>query len=202
MIASRSIALLPVLLTAALAIFAPSSLRAGDDSKTKGDKAVPPALNFTMKSITGQDVNLAQYQGKVVMMVNVASQCGYTPQYKGLEALYKKYGDKGFVILGFPANNFGQQEPGTDAEIKTFCESKFAVTFPMFSKISVKGDDQASLYKFLTDKQTDPQFPGDVKWNFEKFLISRDGRIVHRFASKVKPDSEELVKAVETELAK
>jgi glutathione peroxidase len=202
MTASRSIALMLVLFSAALAMFATSSLRAGNGSPNNGDKSVPPALNFTMKSITGQDVNLSQYQGKVVMMVNVASQCGYTPQYKGLEALYKKYSDKGFVILGFPANNFGQQEPGTDAEIKTFCESKFDVTFPMFSKISVKGDEQSPLYKFLTDKQTDPQFPGDVKWNFEKFLIGRDGRIVNRFASKVKPDGDELVKSVETELAK
>src|SRR3954471_2225410 len=179
-----------------------AGVQSASSAANPGDKKVPASLSFTMNDIAGKPVDLAQYQGKVVMIVNVASQCGYTPQYKGLEALYKKYSDKGFVILGFPANNFGQQEPGTDAEIKTFCESKFDVTFPMFSKISVKGTDQSPLYKFLTDKQTDPQFPGDVKWNFEKFLIGRDGRIVNRFASKVKPDGDELVKSVETELAK
>jgi glutathione peroxidase len=159
-------------------------------------------LNFTMKSLDGQDVNLSKYQGKVVLMVNVASKCGYTPQYKDLEALYEKYKDKGLVILGFPANDFGHQEPGSDSQIKEFCTANYGVTFDMFSKVVVKGSDKAPLYQYLTDEKTDPKFPGEIKWNFEKFLISRDGQIAARFRSAVKPMSEEVVKAVEAELAK
>jgi glutathione peroxidase len=181
-----------------------AALHASDEagaSKTD-DKAVPPTLNFTMKSLSGQDVNLSKYQGKVVMIVNTASKCGYTPQYKDLEALYRKYQDKGFVILGFPANDFGHQEPGTDQEIAQFCHDKFDVTFDMFSKISVKGSEKAPLYKLLTESATDPKFPGEIKWNFEKFLIAKDGTIVARYPSKVKPLSDEVVSAVEAELAK
>jgi len=163
---------------------------------------MPPVLNFSMKSLAGQDVNLEKYKGKVVMIVNTASKCGYTPQYKDLEALYRKYKDKGLVILGFPADNFGHQEPGSDEQIAAFCHDKYDVTFDMFSKISVKGDDQAPLYQFLTEEKTDPKFPGEVKWNFEKFLIGKDGTIIARYRSKVKPSSEEVVKAVEAELAK
>jgi glutathione peroxidase len=173
----------------------------GDETK-KGDKPVPGALNFTMKSLDGNDVKLDQYQGKVILMVNTASKCGFTPQYKDLEALYKKYEDKGFVILGFPANNFAHQEPGTDKQIAEFCTANYGVTFPMFSKIDVLGPDKAPLYQFLTESSTDPQFPGEVKWNFEKFLISRDGQIVGRFLSPVKPSSDAIVSAVEKELAK
>jgi glutathione peroxidase len=169
---------------------------------TGEDKPVPPVLNFTLKSIDGQDVNLAQYQGKVVMMVNVASKCGFTPQYKDLEKLYKKYESKGFVILGFPANDFGHQEPGTDAEIKGFCTSKFGVTFPMFSKVVVTGEQKTPLYAYLTGDKTDPSFPGEIEWNFEKFLIAKDGKIVNRFKSPVKPRSEQVVKAIEAELSK
>src|SRR5258706_4805045 len=135
------------------------------------DKQASGPLQYTVKDIDGKDVNLSQYQGKVVMIVNVASRCGNTPQYKQLEELHKKYADKGLVILGFPANEFGKQEPGTDAQIKEFCTSKYNVDFPMFSKIVVKGDGQADLYKNLTSKETDPRFAGDITWNFEKFLI-------------------------------
>jgi glutathione peroxidase len=166
------------------------------------DKNVPPVLNFTMKSLDGQDVNLSKYQGKVVLMVNTASKCGYTPQYKDLEALYEKYKDKGLVILGFPANDFGHQEPGSDSQIKEFCQANYGVTFDMFSKIVVKGSDKAPLYQYLTEEKTDPKFPGEIKWNFEKFLISRDGQIIARYRSAVKPMSDEVVKAVEAELGK
>src|SRR5713226_7629062 len=125
---------------------------------------------FTLPSIDGVPAPLAAYKGKTVLIVNVASQCGYTPQYTGLEALYKKYKNQGFVILGFPANNFGAQEPGTNEEIKTFCTRKYSVTFPMYAKISVKGDDQAPRYQYLT-KEADPTHTGDIKWNFTKFLV-------------------------------
>lgn len=149
---------------------------------------------FTMKSIDGKPAPLAAYKGKVVLAVNVASQCGYTPQYAGLESLYKKYKDKGLVVAGFPANNFGSQEPGTNDEIKTFCDRNYKVTFPMFSKISVKGADQAPLYQYLTQKG------GEVKWNFAKFLIGKDGRVIKKFDSGVEPTSEELTKAIEAAL--
>jgi glutathione peroxidase len=156
-------------------------------------------LSGSMKKIDGTSVDLAGYKGKVVLVVNVASRCGYTPQYKGLQALYDKYKDKGLVVLGFPANEFGGQEPGTDAEIATFCSSKYGVTFDMFSKIVVKGPGISPLYKTLTEK-ADPA--GDVKWNFEKFLIGRDGRIIGRYATRVSPDDGGLVQAIEAELAK
>jgi glutathione peroxidase len=156
--------------------------------------------DFTMKSIDGQKVNLADFRGKVVLIVNVASRCGFTPQYEGLEKIYNKYNAQGFVILGFPANNFMSQEPGTDEEIKTFCSAKYNVTFPMFSKISVKGSDIHPLYKFLTDKSSDPEFAGDIKWNFNKFLVDKNGKIVARFDSQVKPDSVEIMGAIEKEL--
>ncbi len=166
--------------------------------------APPPEksiYDFTMKNIDGQDVKLDAYKGKVVMVVNVASKCGYTPQYEGLQALYDKYKDKGLVILGFPANNFMGQEPGTEAEIKEFCTSKYKVKFPMFAKISVKGEDQHPLYNYLTNKATDPQFPGDISWNFNKFVIDRNGIIVARFGSKDTPEGEAVVGAVEKYLA-
>lgn len=165
-------------------------------------KKPAPVLNFTMKDIDGKAVDLSKYQGKVILMVNVASKCGYTPQYKDLEAIYKKYSDQGLVILGFPANEFGQQEPGSDSDIKTFCTDKYNVTFPMFSKVVVKGEGQCPLYKFLTSSDTDPKFAGDIKWNFTKFLIARDGSVVNRFEPKVNPSSEEATKAIEAELAK
>jgi len=159
------------------------------------DKPASP-LDFVMKDIDGKEVKLADYRGKVVLIVNVASKCGFTPQYTGLEKLYEEYKDQGFVILGFPANNFHSQEPGTDEDIKTFCTSKYNVTFPMMSKISVKGDDQAPLYKFLTDPTTDGDFAGDITWNFNKFLVDRNGNVIARFASNTKPDAAPLVDAV------
>ena len=158
--------------------------------------------DFTMKSIDGQQVSLKNYSGKVVLLVNVASKCGFTPQYAGLEALYEKYKDRGFVIVGIPANNFAQQEPGTDAEIKTFCSNKYNVTFPMMSKVSVKGDDETPLYQFLTDKTTNPQVGGDIKWNFTKFLFDRNGNPVARFEPAVTPDSAQVNAAVEAALGK
>jgi glutathione peroxidase len=164
--------------------------------------AVAPALRFTMKSLDGKDVNLAQYQGKVILMVNTASKCGNTPQYKPLEALYNKYADQGFVILGFPSNDFGHQEPGTDIEISAFCTKNYGVTFDMFSKVDVKGDNICDLYRFLTSPDTDKPFAGTITWNFEKFLIGRDGNVVARFKPKTQPDSDEVVGAIEAELAK
>jgi glutathione peroxidase len=156
-------------------------------------------LAGTMKTIDGKDVDLGTYQGKVVLIVNVASRCGATPQYSGLQALYEKYKDKGFLVLGFPANDFGAQEPGSDEQIKEFCSTKYAVSFPMFSKISVKGPEKAALYKVLTET-ADPS--GEVGWNFEKFLIGKDGKIAGRFKTRVSPDDAELVSAIEAALAK
>jgi glutathione peroxidase len=155
--------------------------------------------SFTLNSIDGKPAPLADYKGKVVLVVNVASQCGYTPQYSALEATYEKYKDRGFVILGFPANNFGAQEPGTNEEIKTFCTRKYSVTFPMYAKISVKQPDQAPLYTFLT-KETGPRIAGEIKWNFTKFLIDRNGKVVQRFEPAVTPDSKEVVEAIEKQL--
>src|SRR5579883_126747 len=168
----------------------------------KGTKKVPPVLNFTMKSLDGKSVDLSKYQGKVVLMVNVASKCGFTPQYKQLQALHDKYAQKGLAILGFPANDFGRQEPGTNDEIAAFCEKNYGGKFDMFSKVVVKGKEQCPLYQYLTSKETDPKFAGPIKWNFEKFLISKKGEVVARFNSPVKPDSPEVIKAIEAELAK
>jgi glutathione peroxidase len=156
--------------------------------------------DFTMKSIDGQQVSLKSYSGKVVLLVNVASKCGFTPQYAGLEALYEKYKDRGLVIVGVPANNFMAQEPGTDEEIKKFCSNKYNVTFPMMSKVSVKGDDKTPLYVFLTGKDTDPNFAGDIKWNFTKFLFDRNGNPVARFEPNVTPDSPQVTAAIESAL--
>ncbi len=156
--------------------------------------------NFTLKSIDHQPVSLSTYHGKALLLVNVASKCGYTPQYAALEKLYETYKDKGLVIVGIPANNFMSQEPGTDAEIKTFCSNKYNVTFPMMSKVSVKGEDQAPLYAFLTDKSSDPKFGGEIKWNFTKFLFDRNGNPVARFEPAVTPDSPEVIAAVEAAL--
>jgi glutathione peroxidase len=156
--------------------------------------------DFTLNSIDGQAAPLAAYKGKVLLLVNVASKCGFTPQYKALEALYEKYKDQGLVVIGFPANNFMAQEPGTNDEIKTFCSRTYNVTFPMYTKISVKGDDQAPIYQFLTDKGANPNTGGEIKWNFTKFLVSRDGTVISRFEPAVKPDSPEVIAAIEKTL--
>lgn len=155
---------------------------------------------FSLPSIDGHPLPLEQFKGKVILLVNVASQCGYTPQYSALEALYEKYKDRGFVILGFPANNFAGQEPGTNQEIKTFCSRKYSVSFPLYSKISVKGPDQAPLYHYLT-QDTQRPFEGDIKWNFTKFLVDRRGQVVARFEPAVTPDSNQVVQQVEKLLA-
>jgi len=155
--------------------------------------------DLKLKDIDGKDTTLAAYKGKVILIVNVASQCGYTPQYKGLEAIYQKYQGRGFVVLGFPCNQFGGQEPGTNEEIKQFCTSKFDVTFPLFDKLEVNGPHRHPLYAALAGK--DSPFPGDIKWNFNKFLLGRDGTMLKRFDSKVAPESAELTKAVEAALA-
>jgi glutathione peroxidase len=155
---------------------------------------------FTMNSIDGQPLPLSSFKGKVLLIVNVASFCGFTPQYEGLEGVYEKYRDQGFVIAGFPANNFGAQGPGTNEEIKTFCSRKYNVKFPIYSKISVKGEDKAPLYQFLTDPAANPNTGGEIKWNFTKFLIDRNGKVIARFESPVKPDSPEVISAIEKAL--
>ena len=167
------------------------------DSVPQAELKNKSILDFKMKDIDGNDVKLKKYKGNVLLVVNTASKCGYTPQYEGLQATYEKYKSEGFYVLGFPANNFGGQEPGTEAEIKEFCTLKYKVTFPMFAKISVKGDDQDPLYKFLTSKETNPQFAGDITWNFNKFLIDKKGNVVARFSSKDKPDGEAVIAAIE-----
>jgi len=157
--------------------------------------------DFTLNSIDGQPTPLSSLKGKVVLLVNVASRCGYTPQYTALESLYEKYKDRGFVIIGIPANNFGAQEPGTNQEIKTFCSAKYHVSFPMMAKVSVKGSDITPLYQFLTDKGAHPETGGEIGWNFTKFLVGPDGKVIARFDSAVTPDSPEVISAVEKALA-
>src|SRR5215471_17509791 len=171
---------------------------AGAQTQPAGSAKVAAALSFTMNSIDGKPVDLSKYEGQVVLMVNVASQCGYTPQYAALEELHKKYSAKGLRILGFPSNDFGEQEPGSDSEIAQFCKQNYGVEFDMFSKIVVKGGGQAPLYKYLT---THPKFPGQVDWNFEKFLIGRNGEVIGRFKSEIEPTSGQMTKAIETALA-
>jgi glutathione peroxidase len=163
---------------------------------------VKSPLDFKMESIDGKPVDLSKYKGNVVLIVNVASKCGLTPQYKQLEAVYSKYKDQGLLVLGFPANEFGKQEPGENKEISEFCTSKYNIDFPMFSKIVVKGADINPLYQFLTSKETNPGFEGDIKWNFEKFLVGRDGKVIKRFAPPVKPDDAQVTEAIEAELSK
>jgi glutathione peroxidase len=167
--------------------------------KSEAQPASP--LDFKVKTIDGQPQDLSQFKGKVVLFVNTASKCGLTPQYKGLQALYDKYKGQGLVIVGFPANNFGGQEPGTEAEIKQFCTSKYDVTFPMMSKISVKGDDKHPLYKYLTEGPAGEDFAGDVEWNFAKFLIDRNGNVIARFTSRTKPEEPQVSATIEKALA-
>lgn len=167
-------------------------------SAMAADKSV---YDFTLNSIDGQPAPLAAYKGKVVMLVNVASRCGFTPQYSALEAVYEKYKDRGFVIVGIPANNFGGQEPGSNQEIKTFCTTKYHVSFPMMSKVSVKGGDKTPLYQYLTDKSANPQTGGDIQWNFTKFLIGRDGHVITRFEPDITPDSSQVTAAIEKALS-
>ena len=156
--------------------------------------------DFSAKTIDGKDQSLRDYAGKVALVVNVASQCGLTPQYGGLEELYGNFKDRGLVVLGFPCNQFGGQEPGTEGEIKTFCETKFGVTFPLFGKVDVNGPNRHPLYAFLTGEPTTPDGPGDILWNFAKFLIDRQGKVVARFGPATAPVSEEVLGALEKQL--
>jgi len=180
------------LLTLALAFGAMTTMATADDHEC--------ALNFKAKNIDGKTVDLEDYEGKVVLVVNTASKCGLTSQYAGLEKLYSKHKEDGLVILGFPCNQFAGQEPGSDADIKKFCSSNYKVTFPMFSKIDVNGDDAAPIYKYLTSKDVKPAGTGNVRWNFEKFLIDREGNLVNRFSPQTSPDDSELVKQIKTQL--
>ena len=169
-----------------------------EENSTSSESVKPKSIyEFPLKDIDGKDVKLKKYKGTVLLIVNTASKCGYTPQYESLQKIYEKYNAQKFYVLGFPANNFSEQEPGTEKEIKEFCESKYKVTFPMFAKISVKGADQDPLYTFLTGKETNPAFAGDISWNFNKFLVNKKGEIVARFSSKDKPDSEVVTQAIE-----
>ena len=168
----------------------------------KPSEKTPPLLKHEMKSLAGKKVDLSKYNGKVLLIVNVASACGATPQYKPLEALHEKYNEKGLAVLGFPCNQFGEQEPGSDTDVAAFCQKNYGVKFDMFSKIDVNGDKAAPLFKQLTSKETFAKDAGPVNWNFEKFLVSKEGKVVARFRTGVEPDSDEVVKAVEAELAK
>jgi glutathione peroxidase len=175
-----------------LAIFGALPAFAGE-----GKSTMPPILQLKMPSIDGKTVDFSKYKGKVILIVNVASECGYTPQYKGLQALHTKYAKYGLAILGIPSNDFGGQEPGTNAQVAEFCKKNFAVTFDLFAKVGVaEGKNQCELFKILTSKNTNPNHPGPVLWNFEKFLLGRDGTIVARFPSDADPDSEDFEKTL------
>ena len=165
----------------------------------KGDS---PVLGHKMTSLAGKPVDLSEYKGKVLLIVNTASQCGATPQYEDLQALHEKYSKDGLVVLGFPCNQFGKQEPGDSAEIATFCTKNYGVTFPMFSKVEVNGESACDLYKYLTSAEAYPADPGKVKWNFEKFLINKEGKVVGRFRTSVNPSSKPVIEAIERELKK
>ncbi len=175
-----------------------ASARAEDAAKDTEEKTV---LDFSLKSLKGEDVELKKYKDKVIVAVNVASRCGYTPQYADLESLQKKYKDKGLVVLGFPCNQFGKQEPGTSEEIAEFCSSKYGVTFDMFEKVEVNGDGACDLYKYLTSVDSEPVGKGKVSWNFEKFLIGRDGKVAARFRPGTKPMDKDFIEVVEKLLA-
>lgn len=183
-----------------IAMFIAAVLFAGPATAQEGKQSMKaPFYSFTMKSLEGKDVPLSAYEGKVVMVVNTASFCGYTPQYKDLETIYKQYKDKGFIVLGFPANDFGKQEPGKDEDIAAFCERNYGVSFPMFSKISVKGKEIHPLYHYLT---AETQFKEEIGWNFTKFLVDKNGAVVAKFPSKTKPTEKEVLAAIEALLAK
>jgi glutathione peroxidase len=183
-----------------MALFFVKAKDANAGSHSVGKETARSVYDFTLKNSKGKDVKLEEFRGQVVMLVNVASKCGYTPQYEGLQKIYERYKDQGFTILGFPANNFGAQEPGTNEEIQEFCRINYGVTFPVFSKISVKGDDKHPLYKYLTEKESNPNFAGEIKWNFNKFLVGRDGRILARFDSADKPEDAKVTQAIEQAL--
>ena len=170
-------------------------------AKPEAPKTMKSVLDFEMKRIDGSTQKLSDYKGKVLLIVNTASKCGLTYQYEGLQKLYSQYKDRCFVVLGFPSNDFGAQEPGTETEIKSFCTTTYGVDFPMFSKISVKkGENQSPLYTYLTEKETNPDFSGKISWNFNKFLIGKDGTVLNRFGSRVKPSDSKLTEAINSAL--
>ncbi|MDB4637737.1 MAG: glutathione peroxidase [Planctomycetaceae bacterium] len=169
-------------------------------TNSQADDKTPPVLDFKMKSLSGKDVDLAKYKGKVLLVVNTASQCGATPQYEQLQGLFESYGPKGLEVIGVPCNQFGSQEPGSASDIKEFCTDNYNVTFDMLAKVDVNGENATPLYQYLTSKETNPESPGPVKWNFEKFLIGKDGKIIARFRTGVKPDDPKVVSAIESAL--
>jgi glutathione peroxidase len=200
----RSVILMAIFLAVSVAMSGCNSAMLSSKSSSKVEAYDGPRSLWEIKvtDIDGNEFTLDKYKGNVLLIVNVASKCGYTPQYEGLQRIYEKYKDKGFYVLGFPANNFANQEPGTNEEIKEFCQTKYKVTFPMFAKISVKGDEIHPLYKFLTSKETNPNFAGEITWNFNKFLIDREGNVVARFSSKDAPESEAVTQKIEEYLAR
>jgi len=183
---------------AAAVVFSASGVWAADAPKKEG----AGVLNHKMKTLAGKDIDLSQYKGKVILVVNVASRCGYTPQYTGLQALHDKYGKDGFVVLGVPCNQFGSQEPGTSQDIAEFCKSKYSVSFDMLEKVDVNGEGACAFYKELTAVDAKPKGAGPVKWNFEKFLIGRDSAVIGRYPSSVAPDDEKLAATIEAALKK
>lgn len=195
------IAMLKLLVIAATSTLVLSlSAVIADDKPRDEAKKTPAALDFKMKTLDGKDVDLSQYLGKVVLVVNVASKCGLTPQYEQLQAMHEKYAEKGLAVIGIPCNQFGAQEPGTPDEIRQFCSKNYKVSFDLFAKVDVNGDDACPLYKYLTALETKPAEKGKISWNFEKFLINRKGEVVARFAPRTKPNDPEVLKAIEAEL--
>ncbi|MFO0877516.1 MAG: glutathione peroxidase [Gemmataceae bacterium] len=186
-----------LLFSLAVALLAPVVVLAD-----KEEKKVSSPLSFKMKGLDGKDVDLSKYKGKVVMFVNVASECGLTPQYKQLQKLHETYAEKGFVLIGVPANEFGAQEPGTNKQIAEFCKKEYNVSFPMLAKVVVKGKGITPLYEVLTSKKSNPKFGGDIGWNFTKFLVGKDGQVIARFEPRVSPDAQEVIDAIEAELKK
>ena len=189
---------LKVLLVFSFLFFNQLAAQDNSTTRTKGSKLTDNINNITVLDMNNKEVKLSSYNGKVLLIVNVASECGNTPQYAGLEEIYKEFQPKGFEILAFPCNDFGGQEPGTNEEIKTFCTTNYGVTFPLFDKVKILGPDKSPLYAVLTDNSV--TYKGDVKWNFEKFLISKDGKIVARFGNKVQPTSDEVISAIKAQL--
>ena len=188
-----------ILFILAILITGCSTNKVSENLNTSGNKMDEINISgITVKTIDGEDKAISDYNGKVLLIVNVASECGHTPQYEGLQRIYEKYKDRGFEVLGFPSNDFGGQEPGTNEEIKQFCETNYSVTFPLFDKIKVLGDDKSPLYAELI--KTEPA--GDVKWNFGKFLVDKNGNAVERFEYKVQPESDEVITAIEEQLGK
>jgi glutathione peroxidase len=188
--------IVPLLLLAAASLLSVAYAVSAEEPAKKSTSV----LGFQVQDIDGKPVDLSKYKGEVLLIVNTASQCGYTPQYEGLEKVFEKYKGQGFEVLAFPANEFGRQEPGTNPEIKSFCATKYNVTFPLFSKIVVKGQGIHPLYQYLTSSDTDPKFAGPIPWNFTKFLVNRKGEVIARFAPGDEPESAKVTKAIETAL--